>query len=107
MRGKTQDEVSKAASGIKRPSGIVPPFAPTKDNKTFWPNEEVNSRAKQGLFAKVVSPSSIFPMHMVGSMVSTYIILTIILQPHVFGVNANDAITQSATSSIFDCPSSM
>jgi carboxylesterase type B len=54
MRKKSDADIIKAVGSAGR-SGVAGPFAPVVDGKIVWSNSEASKRAKQGLFAKVVS----------------------------------------------------
>lgn len=54
LRTKADADIIKAVGNAGR-SGVAGPFAPVVDGKLVWSNAEATSRAKKGLFAKVVS----------------------------------------------------
>lgn len=55
MRAKSTAEITKAASSLQSKKGPTVAFGPSSDGKLYWSVKEVNKRAKQGLFAKIVS----------------------------------------------------
>lgn len=54
LRKKSDGDITKAVGNAGR-SGVAGPFAPVVDRKVVWSNAEAMARAKNGLFAKIVS----------------------------------------------------